>query len=275
MTRNYSLHIFSLCVLFVLGNAVIAMPFTLSNIFAFLIFCIISLMLILAISFLLKRQTKSKLLFYCLILFLSVTAVYGSTCAFIDYLNFLKNIQLPQTKTFFLATVLIFLVVFFVTKKSDTIYKYSLLIAIVTVAIILLCGVFGIKNLDYSLLNTNLNLSFGKFEGFLRFFLPVAILPLFFAKISYSTKNVICGSATGFVLLTFCLFQTVLTLNEASTISFPYLRAIGVISSGSLFTRLDGLVYFVFFATSITRITVCIKALEKIKNLISNQKQGI
>ncbi len=264
MKTQYAPHIFSLCALSVLGNAIFLMPFYKSGGFlSVLISAVLSLGLILLMIQFTKWGQGNKIIFFIVFMFIGTTAIYGAAVTFLDYVSFLKSEQMPQTSIYLLSAVLLGLIFVFALSSVSAFYKYSLLVAVIGAAMVIICFVGGIKNFDFS----NFKKDFLKFDfnikDFLHIFSSLAVIPFF---ISLSSKNIpakplVLGASTGFLAFLLCLAQSVFTLGFADDISYPYLKAVGVISSGSLFTRLDGFVYFIFFITALTKITVCVKTL--------------
>ena len=263
-TRLYTPHIFSLCALSVLGNAIILMPFLKSGgLSSILISAVLTICIILLMTWLAKRWQKNKFIFFIVFVFIGIVAIYSAATTFLDYVGFLKSAQMPSASIYLLAAVLLGLIVVFVLSSTSAIYKYCLLVAIIGALMIAICFVGGIRNFDFS----NFKESFLKpdfnIKDFLRFFSSLAVIPFFVSlKIKhFSAKPLVFGTTTGFLVLLLCLAQSVLTMSFLSDTAYPYLKAVGVISSGSLFTRLDGFVYFLFFITALTKIIVCIKTL--------------
>ena len=212
-------------------------------------------------TWLAKRWQKNKFIFFIVFVFIDIVAIYSAVTAFLDYVGFLKSAQMPSASIYLLAAVLLGVVVVFVLSGASAIYKYCLLVAIIGALMIAICFVGGIKNFDFSNLKEIFLKPDFNIKDFLRFFSSLAVIPFFISlKLKrIPAKPIFWGTSTGFLVLILCLFQCVLTLNYSSDTTYPYLRAVGVISSGSLFTRLDGFIYFLFFITSLIKITVCIK----------------
>lgn len=261
-TKEYSPHIFSLCALSVLGNAIISMPFYKNGgFFSVLIYAVISCFFIPLISVVLKYVKKHKLLF-CIVSVVSCGAsIYGAAATFFDYIDFLKSAQMPQANVILLSAILLIVIIFFVSCSVSAILKYCLFVSVIVAVLLSLCFVGGTRNFDFLVLKT----SFLKFDfslnDFLRCFSSFLTVPFFmFLKLkSMPAKPMFFGTLSGFLVLFLCLLQSVLTLGLVPDIAYPYQKAVSIISSGSLFTRLDGLVYFIFFATSITKAAVCTK----------------
>lgn len=264
--QNYKPHIFSLCALFVAGNAVISLPYFYANspLWSLLITTAVSVVFVWIAAALVKVGLKSKAVFYITAPLICALAIYGTVTAIYDYICFVSEIQLPQASVVLLTFVFVITAAVFAISSNSSILKYSLLVAIISAACVILLFVSGIRHFDISQINPvfkKTNFGADATKIFFRYFSSLAVLLTFISltkKISY-TKTVTCGTAVGFLTIALCLAQSVLTLGVANDLPYPYIKAVGVISSGSLFTRLDGLVYFAFFATAITKAAVCIK----------------
>ncbi len=255
MTKNYSPHIFAFCALFILGNAVITPTiYNLSFISIFISVFVVSVLLLL-LGLILKASKNHKVLFFTISSLICAVAIYGAVTTFADYILFLKSAQMPRTNIYLLSTTLLGVIVFFCTCSISAVYKYSLFTAIICAFIIIICALGGIESFNFTAIkpqNTNI-------PHCIKSFLPIAVLPLFAQFKSQKLKPIFYGAVTGFLALIVCFFQSYLTLGETQGINYPYLKAVSVISSGSLFTRLDGLVYFLFFVTTLVKSVVCVK----------------
>lgn len=263
MTQNeYTPHIFSLCALSFLGNALITMPFYKNGgFFSLLISAIISLVLIAIISAILKHKQNNRLSVFVIKFIACVAALYSVTVTAFEYIGFLKFVQMPQTKVFLLSVILLGVVVFFAACSFSAIFKYCLFVSVIAATLIIICFVGGIRNFDYSIFQANFFIFNFSLKDFLRCFSSLAVIPFFiFLKLkSAPIKPVLSGTVVGFFVLFLCFFQSALTLGVMPDIVYPYQKAVSVISTSSLFSRLDGFVYFLFFITAIVKITICAK----------------
>lgn len=262
MPKKYSLHRFSLCFLFVLATLAANSPIYHIGFFSLILCGAISLVLIFLLCILLNLGQKNKTVFYITTCCVALAAALGAVTGFLDFFTFLKTVLLPQSSAILLFVALVLLVLFFLKTPIDALFKYSLFTALICALIIALCFISGIKTFDFNALNNALTPDF-KFDTAL-YFLPIIVLPFFIKCETDNTKPMFLGTGAGVAGVLLCSLQSILILGADNDIPFPYLKAVGVISSGSLFTRLDGLVYFLFFVTTIIRITVCIKAIAKI-----------
>ena len=249
MTKaNYIPHIFALSVLFTLGNAIISPPE----------FGIINLVLTLIIS--LVVVCFFGRLKFCQNIIALVAAICGVTTTAIDYIQFLKQEQMSNTSIVLLVAVFGIVISFLGIIKPRAIYKYSLFAFLIVTVILALCLVAGRTNFEYTNLTEsikNTNVSLNKIFALC---LPLVALSSFTSNENSRQKPLLFGVMTGVLLLFITMLQSVLTLGNVS--NFPYLKAVSTISVGSLFTRLDGLVWFVFFVTSVIKTVVCVKVIE-------------
>lgn len=262
-TKKCTPHILAFSAMFVLGNALISMSVNLLNIYSLIFSGIVSLALIFAARLLINWGRKNKIISYILTAFVSVLAVWGAVTTFYDFINFLKSEQLPQAKIVLLSAVFIGVIVVFAKSSDLAFYKYSLLVAIIGGVFTAVCFIGGIRNFEFSLFKSIFATPHFSTAPFVKFFLPIMLLHVFTHSGDKPTKPIAIGVVIGFFALFLCVIQVILTLGDTADISYPYLKAVSVISSGSLFTRLDGFVYFLFFVTALIKITVCIKAVKK------------
>lgn len=262
-TRKCAPHISAFSAMFVLGNAVISMPLNTFNIYFLILSGIISLALIFIAKLLMNTGKKNKIMFYVISTFVSILALWGAATTFLDFINFLKSEQLPQISVVLLSVVLAGVIIVFVRSNNWAFYKYSLLTAIIGVISIAICFISGIKNFNFQLSGVIFSTSLSSISSFVKFFLPTMLLPFFINTDKESTNTIFFGVAAGFLMLLVCMVQAALTLGGSTDMPYPYLKSISVISLGSLFTRLDGLVYFLFFVTALIKITICLKVIKK------------
>ncbi|MBE6810138.1 MAG: hypothetical protein E7521_03660 [Ruminococcaceae bacterium] len=257
--KNYALHIFALGVLFIFGNTIISMPTNVFNVYFLGFMCLISYALILLARLMIYLSPKSKIIMYALNISVLLLSVWGAVTTFADFITFLKAEQLPQASVMLLSTVLIAVTLAFVYSSDLAVYKYGLLVALIAVVFVVICFAGGISVFNFSSVKSTLTAPQFSVMSFIKYFLPVAVLPFFINYGKTYAKSLRLGIAAGFTGLLLCVMQVALTFGDISRVAYPYLKAVGVLSSGSLFTRLDGFIYFVFFVTSLIKITICTK----------------
>ena len=258
-TRNYAPHVFFLCFLFVLGNAVFTSVS--ENLTFILISCGLTLALTCGVFFLAPFFCNKKLLSLAFYIAVFIASTIGIFSSFFDYYKFLKEVQLPFINHTILLIVLIFTTVIFSTFCFGAIYKYCLLVGIIGILIIIICFLSGTKNYDFGSIVFSSNTIDFSFKMFIKYFFPITILPFLFCFENKTTsfKPILFSLLFGFATLLITGLQTVLTLGFTHH-THGYLTAVSVISTGSLFSRLNGLVYFLFFICFWAKITICVKA---------------
>lgn len=271
--KNYNLHVFSLTFLFVLGNIIITLPFLNSNVIINITaYGICSVFLILIGVWLMRWGFRFKIVNIFFLMLVCLISAYGAINSFWDFVFFLKNEQNPDTKIFILLITLIVVLLFLVSSKDTAFLKYCLLSAVVGLLIIFIGIIGGLKYYNFSNLRYLLKPSAFSIGCFLKNFTSIITISFFVLKNQKicSVKSTLLGTAFGFFVLFICTAGCILTLGKATNTNYPYLDAIGVISSGSLYTRLDGIIYLLFFITSMVKICLCAKTvLYAIKSLFS------
>lgn len=262
---NFTLHTFFLFCLFVCGNAVITLPFYRVNnpFLCIFISAVLSLVFLLFCATVIKRILRYRAVFLCVSPVLILLAVYGVIITLYNYLQFLSKVQLPQTNTAVLTATLVLVVLFVALSPTTALYKYCLLSGVILVTMIVFMFFSGLKHFDLSQIARLTPLSSGTLKIFLQYFTSLSI-PLTFMFLTDKkgfTKATALGVIAGFLAITACLAQSIFTLGAYTDRPFPYIDAVGVISSGSLFTRYDGLVYFVYFVTATVKAEICLKTI--------------
>lgn len=260
-SKSSSLNIAATVAVFVLGNAVIAMPTHGMNLYGWILYTVLSLAL-LAIGVLFVKLIKNNSVLKRLVMpIIILVAVFGVVTVAYDYICFLLSEQLPQGNAVVLLAALGVAIAMLVTSREQAFFKYGFFMSLISAAAVIICFVSGIGNLDF--FEADFFFDFTKFSAldFIRLFMPMFILPFFIGG-QKMAKPIFVGAVSGFFILLLCIIQTGFTLGKGCETSYAYLKAVGVITSGSLFTRLDGLVYFLFFATAIIKITICLKVLK-------------
>ena len=289
--HSYKSHIFAAVMIFVMGNTVITLPFCKQENFLLVfllsaVFCIAFILLtipILKYAFIYKQSVFKKIVLFVTVTAVVTAAAYGAVSAFLDYISFVRDIQLSQTSGILITAAMLVLIVAFVICSGSAILKFCLLMAVITLAVVLLLFAVSIKMFDISYLNFSLNFSGVEFSASVKCFLKyfsVTVVPIAFALQTQqrtSVSNIISSASAGLLAVVLCLLQSVFVLGGAVyQYSYPYIYAVSAFSSGSLFTRLDGLVYFMFFAVTAVKVGICVKTIVLIiKFITKNNKIGI
>ncbi|MBQ8741290.1 MAG: hypothetical protein IJY79_07050 [Clostridia bacterium] len=280
---TYNIHSIALTALFMMGNAILA-PYIYgfkSTLLSFLVSSVLALLIIAAVSkflnFVFLPTKKHKIFFYVIAFLVGLLAIFGALDTLYSYIRFLTNIQMPQTSLILICIALAIPVAALVFCSNSALYKFCLLSAIISSLAIVLIFIGGIKYFDFTLFKANPVINQSLTSGiseFLKSFLPAICIAAFMTltKESACTKQTIIGVSLGLFATAVCLLQSMLTLGVSANQDFPYLKAVSVISSGSLFTRLDGFCFWLFFVCALVKSSVCIKTVWLITKTVIPQK---
>lgn len=272
-STSYNLHICSLCAMIVLGNTITAPSFSKFG-FLFILTLIISYFVLLTLStYIVNFTSKSKKSLLFVTSFVCLAALCGLIITTYNFIKFLTDVPLVQNNPISLLLLFITVIVVFVSSGKSAIYKYCLLVFLICFLIIVMCFLLGIKHFNLNEINPWLeNYRYNLWDCWGNICTTV-ILPFFiFTNTKTNKKPLYIGIAIGFALLFACSLQSTLTLGFAPNIDHPYIKAVGIISSGGLFTRLDGLVYFLVFTSSLINASICIKTIIVILNKLVNKR---
>lgn len=271
---SYKIHTIACVALFTAGNAAIMQPFySKSNLAVFLLTALFSflfaLLSVAAVNFAFKESDSlfRKILRYIIAAAAVLAAIYGAFSTVLDYVTFVGKAQLPQMYTALIAVAMLGFSAVFIKVSHTAILKYCLFMAALSVAVVLLLFAVSVKLFDFNTVTFDMSLSGSNvikaIKYFLKYFSPVLAAVLFAALANKKTKtaDILGGLGVGFLILLITAVQSIFVLGNSGGYEFSYLYAVSVFSSGSLFSRLDGFVYFLFFAVSTVKIAVCVKLL--------------
>lgn len=269
----FSRHFVALSTLFILGNAVINLPVNTANKFTFLGF-LISFLISLLLYFVLFLISISKpLMFFAFLL-----SFWAAGDTFLEFLKFIGATLLRDTAKFLIVIPLIFTIVYFCLKSKTVIFKFSLISACFSVLAVFFFFVFTAK--DFETRNIIIKTLPSAKELYIQTmpYIKTVTLPsmllVVFAKITKNKKSTaFLGLFSGNVLLAGCILNSVLLFGSefSGRLNFPYASAISTVTFGNLFTRMDGFAYFIYFASCVIKITVCVKIIAYCVKCLQNK----
>lgn len=264
---TYNKHIASLAAIFILGDAVIVLPTSDSGDYPLLGFIAgaIAAVLLYFASLLITNRLIEK---SPLLIFAAAYAFYNAGISFIRYTDFADKILLPETSKFLIAAVFIIAAVYLAARRQEVILKLSLISVVIAVIAILLFFLLSLK--DFKAENITLQ-NLPNFNGiiksikpyFINIALPALLIPVY-SRLFADEKRVYAtfsGLVTGLLLTSLCLLESLLLFGApfAEKLYFPLAAAVSTVTVGSLFTRMDGIVYCLFFVTALIKTAVCMK----------------
>lgn len=288
---TYNKHSASLAAIFILGDSVIVLPYASSGRYAVLGFAVAAAAafilyfaaLPIARRFFIKPENGNilrKAVSAVLLTSVAVYALFNAGQTFIRFINYAEKTVLPDSGKFFIAAIFILLTAALATRRHEVILKLSLIFLVFSIITALLFFLLSAKDFKLE------NISFYAFPSFKELFketasyfigvsLPVILIPvfesLFFERIRKTAG--LAGICVGLSLITLCLLDCLLLFGSelAARLDFPLAAAVSTVTVGPLFTRMDGVIYCLFFAAALIKTAVCIKiscfSIKKIKSL--------
>ena len=270
---DYGRHFFCLAALFALGESVIGLPYSDSGKYSFLgfAFAVAASFAVLGISyFLLKSKSVFGVKAYSAVLLsaAAVYALYNAVASFTEFLRFVDKILHPDTPRFFIAVIFVLTCAYLTSRKNSVILKLSVIFFVLSAAGIILFFLLSVKdfNTEWFLINRFPGLKAVLKETMpmaARVSLPFALIPFaaeFFIN-SKSKKYAFTGAAAGLGLLVLCFADCIFLFGPqlSARCDFPLAAAVSTVTVGPLFTRMDGLVYCIYFATALIKTAFCLK----------------
>lgn len=289
---DYGRHFFCLAALFALGESVIGLPYSDSGKYSFLGFAaaITASFVFLGISFfLLRAQSALSFKPYSALLFsaAAVYSLYGAGASFKEFLVFVDRILLPDTPRFFIAVIFAVVTAYLTLRKSSVLLKLSVIFFIFSAAGIILFFLLSVKDFSVQWLHLN------RFPGLktvlketapmlIRVSMPFLLVPFaaeYFIR-DNGKKYVFSGAAAGLALLAMCFADCIFLFGPqlSARCEFPLASAVSTVTVGPLFTRMDGLVYCLYFDSALIKTAFCLKicffSLSKLKICFYPLKSG-
>ncbi len=275
---SYSrLHTFCLVACFTMGSAIIALPFA-DAAGSTVAALILALLVAAALAFLLlppicaifsERLLKArlgKILLFPVYAAAAAMVFLYALHSFSVLCNFVSANMLPQASTALIAAVFALCVLWASFMREGAILKFSLIAFILSCAVVIIFFFALLGDFDFSRAFeseiTATTVTKEALTYLLRVFLPASPVILYISLNSDKTKKapLSLGVALGGALLTLTLLSSIMLFGvpQATTLEYAFADAISTVSVGYLFTRMDGFAYFVFFATVLIKVTVCV-----------------
>ena len=268
---GYTKHFIALCALFILGNAVIGLPQKTADKFTFLGF-LISFAVTFIFYFLFSFVPLCKPLLAVAFLL----SFWAAADTFLEFIKFINDTLLRETANILIVLPFVFVAVYFAFQKSEVVLKFSLVAFFFSVLAVIFFFAFTAKDFDARNIIIKSLPSFKNLYTQTLPYIKKVVLPslllVIYAKILQKPKKVMYfGMIAGNALLAVCLLNSILLFGSvfSGELEYPYASAISTVTFGNLFTRMDGFAYFIYFASCIIKITVCVYI---IKFVIRNKK---
>lgn len=181
-----------------------------------------------------------------------------------DYIVFIDKIRLPNTLAVVLSGIFTLLALYLGRQNEKIIFTFSVFTFIISAFAIVLIFVFSIPLFDFKIFIENLNfdilkISTGAIRNFAFSFGQLIIIAVFLKQNNrFSVNRILIGAVFGFVILLILLLNVVLVLDMEiiSQLEYPYPTVSGILTIGRSQSRVDGLLYFVYFACALIKLSV-------------------
>lgn len=257
--------------MFLFGNIALLVPYNNAKkgeFTGFILAFFVSLALYFLYVFILKKIKTAKIGtgFYAVGIVLIFLCLFVSAVTANHYIDYISADVLIKSRKIFSLLGFGVVNIFLITKSKNTLLKFSGITFCFTVISLIILLLLSFDNLDGNNFNS---LFVGNIkciaQGSLKYLYKAFLFPFVFAVFSVfcfdnaSQKNDIIGFLIGFLMLSVCFLSATLTfsLSEASAMTHAYPISISVILVGQLFTRMDGMAYFIFFFSALIKAAIC------------------
>ena len=256
MTKEFCLHRIFLIAICTFSFGITAFPTLGEGSFSALL---LSFAITVPVYLLLNKLKNSKVL---LIIVSALCMVFAA--AQIDVLtDFFAAKVLKNTPAFWIAAVFAVAVIYAALAESAALLKFSLICLPLIAFTVLLIFVLSFDKFDFS---NVLFYIYPSKESFLSqtlkytaAFLPACLFPFYQDEAPKSLKNDLLGLLLGALVFILCFWNVGLVFTSGGNFRFAYFYTVDALSVGSIFTRLSGLIYFVFFAVSFVKVSALIQ----------------
>ncbi len=271
--NKYTIHTLFLAAMSVFGSFIITLPFlNAKNPYLSLVVCASLAVTVVSFSIPIIKRARGTA-FYLVGFAIVLVSLYSAVDTILEYITFLSSLGYSRV----LSSVLLIILLTSLTISSDTAFlKCALLFGVITAMISFLVFVMPINEYDLSnAVAIPLKLEpYSTFKLILKSAFPLlsAVSLGVFGRQGTRQSAVVFGGAVGFGLVFIALLQSVLMLGDtAQCYSYPYLKAVSAYSTGQLYIRQDGFVWFVFFAATLIKASVCTRSIR----IILKKKEAV
>lgn len=207
-----------------------------------------------------KRAIKVPLLFSA-----AAISAYCALDCFIDFCGFANALLLPESPNFAVAVLFILVVAVLSLKPNSVLMKLSLFFAACFVVAVPILILLTVK--DFSVAGLNIggaeDIKNGICASVQSIALPALLIPPYIlienknAPEASGTYGLLCGLTT----TALCVLDSLLLFGTglSEKLAFPFATAVSTVTVGTLFTRMDGPVYCLFFMSAVIKSVLCIR----------------
>ena len=266
MKNSGSVPLIFLIGVFILGNSVINLPFAKyggNALFGLIIAVIISFPLFILLSKARDNLKSDSVVGKVFTVFFSIYCLFSGLICMRNFITFSDKVILPEISSFFPVILYLFLVYILSISGKNVIIKTAFVSGLVILFVMLFLFIISVDNMKFkSLIPSNtLSLKGIVYEGLSYFclsFAPSVILIGFLSK--DKEKVYVKGYLFGIALLLLTFLQSVAIMGYSltSALIHPYASSISIITLGNSYSRMEGFSYFIYFAASLIKTTLCV-----------------
>jgi hypothetical protein len=257
-------HISLYCIFFI-GNAIINLPLKENangSILGFLIAFLLGLAVILRLNTINfnPRNTVSAKIIYTLL------CLYALLCGIVTLRNFVTfsdRIILPEISSFFPTLLFLCLVWLLCRQNEKVILKLSFISFSVISVLLIFLFISSFEFLSFDFLDAKLpTIKEVGYQSLAYFSMSFVQCVIIFGFIKSSRNSLLNGYLIGGVFLFLTLIQSVATFGFSALTNLmnPYSSSVAIITFGDKFSRLEGFSYFIYFASTLIKTVVSLKA---------------
>jgi len=286
--ESFKPHIIGISALFVLGQAGITLPFNNSSEVTFLgymLSAVVAFFAVWLLSIILnhflpdkKPSGIKKYMLSALYIVITVFSVYVFADCFQKFCEFISLFVLPETPMIVIGILFAAVIIYLGLQKKEVLYKLGLIAFLISAFLLAVLFLFSLPRFEFKniflLRLPKADEIIGQAKPYLKnAFIPLLLLPFYVRLVAEKKENgcTVFGVIFGILLLSVTLLSGLLIFGSeaAGRIEFPYSEAIGTVTVGDIFTRMDGFSYFVFFSSCFVKCEVCIAVICRcIKNTL-------
>ncbi len=282
-------HFMSLCAVFLVGNSVIAFPLVKDkndNLAAFLLSFAASITIIFCISkipqnIICKIENSCENRWWAIMLSLALKALFLifilmcaiDTCT--QFVYFVSKNIMPEASSPILLASFLLLVIYLSLNNPKVLLNFSLISFFSVCFAVFSLFIMSLPQMEIG--NIALDVDFdisrifkNSFLFFAKSFGQTIIVFYFLYNISSHTarSSALAGVVCGGLLITLSLLNSFLIFGEqlSAILEFPYASAVSIISFGSLFNRMEGISYIIYFLCCLIKASVCVHSLKLLLN---------
>ncbi|MEE0840063.1 MAG: GerAB/ArcD/ProY family transporter [Acutalibacteraceae bacterium] len=266
--------------IFIIGNAVINLPFSQypqGVILGFILSVTSGFFFILLSERSFKTQNDKKLPKTIFTLYCLLSAIVTVR----NFITFSDRVLLPEMKGLLPSLLFLVLLYFLCKSGKKVILKISVISAVLILISTILLLFLSLENIK---LNSFFNVRLSDIKGifyeataFLSLSFMQIVILMYFLKEEKAKNSIKTGYFLGVAVLLICFIQSIGVLGVSLTgrLLNPYAQSVSIISFGDRLSRMEGFSYFLYFSASLIKAGVCLLAGKRCIASLNKKAEGL